>query len=175
MPRSTALRATLTVMALASAGCTPGQTTQPSTIASVICGDAIDLVAEVPDNFQLVGENSAVVSVSLDRFAIGARDTDGSAADLRFSKIPIALRNGEQVTISLKSSTGLLSWGGSMLEPVETVTAGPCEAINGDGTWHVFAGGVYVMEPSCVLLVFTDEDGDSETTELPIGRSCGRK
>ena len=129
-----------------------GDPNQPLLEAQVDCTTHIDVVSYLPDGFQVYHDTIAIRS----NFIHQLRRRDNilpSGPSFRFSKHPILVRPGHNTKITLADEfldSVRLDWS----EPdafVQRVSVGPCAGEPDD--WLVFAGGTWVVEPSCVDLI----------------------
>ena len=140
--------------------------------ATLDCSSFIDVVSDAPDGFRVVQEVAAINSTIVHGQGRQGTDLDPESP-LRFSKIALLVRPNEEFQVSVGDDFGestRLGWSSTTSSsPVQRVLVGPCE---GDpDSWLVFAGGVWVLEPGCVDLVFRSSIG-STPVELSIAKPC---
>ena len=89
-------------------------------------------------------------------------DIDGS--DYRFAKMGLLVDPTADATLTVSARTGraLIGWGAA---PAPALAFGGCADAHVD--WLVFAGGIYVTEPTCVDITVERETG--ERFDAPIG------
>ena len=141
--------------------------------ATLDCSSHIDVVSDVPEGFRVVQEVSAINSTIVHQQ--GRQGTDAAPeSPLRFSKIALLVRPNQRFQVSVgegSPESTRVGWSSATSSsPVQRISVGPCA---GDSDrWLVFAGGVWVTEPSCVELVFQSSNG-STTVLLSIAEQCG--
>ena len=130
--------------------------------ATLDCSSYIDVVSDLPEGFRVVQEVSAINSTIVHQQ--GRQGTDAAAESaLRFTKIALLVRPNQRFQVSVgegSPETTRVGWSSATSSsPVQRVSVGPCA---GDSDrWLVFAGGVWVTEPSCVELVFQSSNGST--------------
>ncbi len=147
-----------------------GDLDQPLLEAQVDCATQIDVVSYLPDGFQVYHDAIAIRSKIVHR--LRRRDNIlPSGPSFRFSKHPLLVRPGHETQVTLGDEfldSVRLDWS----EPdafVQRVSVGPCAGEPDD--WLVFAGGTWVVEPSCVDLI-VQSSGQQSLVPLSIGKLC---
>ncbi len=141
--------------------------------ATLDCSSHIDVVSDVPEGFRVVQEVSAINSTIVHQQ--GRQGTDAAPESLlRFSKIALLVRPNQRFQVSVgegSPESTRVGWSSATSSsPVQRISVGPCA---GDSDrWLVFAGGVWVTEPSCVELVFQSSNA-STSVLLSIAEQCG--
>ena len=140
--------------------------------ATLDCSSYIDVVSELPEGFRIEQGVSAINSTIIHQQ--GRRGTDAAPeSPLRFSKIALLVRPNQGFQISIGEGapeSTRVGWSPAMSNsPVQRISVGPCPG--DDDRWLVFAGGVWVTEPSCVELVFQTPNA-STTVWLSIAEQC---
>ena len=140
--------------------------------ATLDCASHIDVVSDLPDGFRVVQGVAAINSTIV--HGQRRRGTDPSPdSPLRSSKIPLLVRPNQVFQVSVgddSPESARIDWSSATSRLlVQRVSVGPCA---GDpDSWLVFAGGVWVAEPSCVELVFRTSNG-STPVMLSIAEPC---
>ena len=139
---------------------------------SLDCSSYIDMVPDLPEEFSVVQGVAAINSTIVHQQ--GRRGTDDDPeSPLRFSKIALLVRPNKQFQVHVGNGspeTTRIGWSSvTSGSPVKQLSIGPC-ASNSD-QWFAFAGGVWVIEPSCVELVFQTSKGTASVW-LSIGKRC---
>ncbi len=140
--------------------------------ATLDCSSYIDVVSDLPDGFRVVQEVSAINSTIVHQQ--GRQGTDAALeSPLRFSKIALLVRPNQRFQVSVgEDSPGSTRVGWSSAtsnSPVQRISVGPCP--DDSDLWLVFAGGVWVTEPSCVELVFRSSNATTSVL-LSIAEQC---
>ena len=141
--------------------------------ATLDCSSHIDIVSDVPEGFRVVQEVSAINSTIVHQQGRQGTDT-APESPLRFSKIALLVRPNQRFQVSVgegSPESTRVGWSSATSSsPVQRISVGPC---TGDSDrWLVFAGGVWVTEPSCVELVFQTPNA-STSVLLSIAKQCG--
>jgi len=93
---------------------------------------------------------------------------------LVFQKIPIALKTGAQMTLSVPEEMRgqmKIGWSNAGYTVANELAVQGCTTPNVGTSWVVYPGGFWLKEPGCVPLTVTTEAA-TKTIDLPIGKSC---
>lgn len=137
---------------------------------AVDCDLVIDMVEELPDNYEEFGGFVALPTLNAEPLQVSERENG-----LLFSKFGLLVRSemsGGVISVDRASSgTALLSYAsGDDLDVAVSVSAcsRPVQQ-----EWAVFAGGIWAEEASCVLLDVIANDGASiDVARVPVGEPC---
>lgn len=136
------------------------------------CRDSIEQLSELPDGYLAVLDRVAFPETELHQQGRSEEIEAGSGVFWRFSKMGLLIKEDAGFTIRVADESrgnALISWSNTGSPgPVEGLTTEGC---SGDEAWLVYPGGVWVIEQACVTLT-VETDGDSETVELPIAKTC---
>lgn len=157
----------------------------PPVVAPLDCADPIDALNELPENYRSVGGVVAFPTGDvLQRGPTTAGDDPESAR--AFSKFGLVVRAGTafQMDVGEQSQpNALIGWGtNGVAELVPSITVDRCRGEcdpsiqpacpeGDDWKWVVYPGGMWTLEPACVVLTVTADD-ETASVELPVGVRC---
>jgi len=162
-------RHVLLLIALVLVGTSCGGT-RPATLRTntVQCSGVIDQSSELLAGSRL-GVVLDAVALPVDPLQLGRKGEPGTPFEgLRFAKFGLVVRADRTARIAITrvgAGRALLEWGvlAAPDVPTDIVEVGPCDRYGDD--WVVFAGGLWVSEPTCVTLAVTS---GGETVEVPL-------
>ena len=162
----------------------------------VECLHVIDVVSEPGPRYQAHGSGGGFVALPTGTLQLGRSGSEGSGyEDYRFAKLGLLVRHARQASLEIASAPGeaFLDYGDLFSDhgddvsgSADALTAGPCnthgpaceansaEYVGGwpcgadRGEWMVWAGGIWVNEPSCVEVLVSSED-----EEIPVWLAVG--
>jgi hypothetical protein len=136
------------------------------------CPDTIAHEDDPGEAYQVI---AGVVAVpAADRVLEPSEQPSGQGPTRLFAKWGLLVRSGATVDLSLLpgwADRARLRWGNTDIEPAAAVRVVACPD---DGTWSVFAGGTWVIEPDCVPIRIVTATGPEALAELSIGTPCSR-
>lgn len=148
----------------------------PATV-EVPCSIAIDEVNDIGPSYFAHGSDGGFVALPSEGWlpsralGLGRTGTAGSEFEgFRFTKFGLHVRRDRLVSLEVVNSRGE-----AVLEyvhpdtPARVVRVGPCRAEHGE--WVVFAGGMWVTEPTCVELAAVSGD-ERVGVRLAVGAAC---
>ena len=140
--------------------------------ATLDCSSYIDVVSDLPEGFNVVEGVSAIHSTIVHQQGRQGTDDDPESP-LRFSKIALLVRPNQSFQVSVGENSPeptRIGWSSATSNsPVQRISVGPCPGHS--DRWLVFAGGVWVTEPSCVELLFQTPNA-SDSVWLSIAEQC---
>lgn len=141
--------------------------TPPNTTATISCEDHIDEVASLSADFSQIGPRAAFTRSSSE-FGVRQGDIGSGTEDLTFTKLALLVREDAEFSIRIVSPPdALMSWGSADPPPPDTrLDRGICD--QSSGQWLVYAGGVWVGSPTCVVF-HVESDGETSVVSHPIG------
>ncbi len=154
------------------AGCS-SSATEALQRRTIDCSTRIDAIEDPPVEFSNVVLDA--VAFPANGWPFGARKGDpGTTTDgFVFTKFGLVVRPDIAVTIDVvepAASDFVMDWPPQKDAPAgHGLSVGPCA--DDDGNWVVFAGGVWLREPTCVTFD-VQTSGKSERVDLGLGLDC---
>ncbi len=136
---------------------------------SVVCSGYIDQLNEPPPSWHPV---LGAVAFPIDPVETGRAGAQGTPYEgLRFAKFGLLVRTNTSVVLEVpKTGDVLMEWTLAELgRPANVLRIGPCEG--GGADWIVFAGGLWVAEPMCVVIAVTS-GGQAEEAQVGVDHHC---
>lgn len=144
------------------------------------CLNPIDISDGPPDGYTPILD---VVALPSDRVLQRGRFDDKIGRT--FSKFGLVLRADRAFTLNLAEASqpnALMGWGAAADPPVASLDftgcSGVCRTDNQpncplgeSGDWVVFPGGVWTVDPACIVLEVI-VDGEIDAHRLPVGVEC---
>ena len=122
------------------------------------CANSIETLSDPPERF-VVGPLPVIAFVDAQVHRRGRQGTDNDPDSARkFAKIAIAARNGSQFTMLLHADSqgnALLDYGQGQFVTEFAVTVQACD--DPTGSWSVYPGGIWTLEPGYVTLIVQDD------------------
>jgi hypothetical protein len=140
----------------------------------ILCDSSIDKMATPLEGWAVYGGSVALPDSSKLQ-GLGRMGPDNDLQSRRqFSKIPLLLRASGRVSIkvaAMSQANALISWGeGASSAPASHLVSEKCVSEDAE-PWLVFAGGVWMLEPSCVELIVATGNVAS-VARLAVGATC---
>jgi hypothetical protein len=182
LPKSALCALAVFFLSSAVAGCR-GSNEGSREVREIPCSAIIDSVEILPDEFDAVARNMAAFPVGDQFLGSGARvGASGTAIEgFRFAKYAMLVREDVQLTVTLSASDGATvapEWAPSGEDPAvpgAVVAVGPCSGdestAGGRGIWKVFAGGIWLSKPACVV-IGVESSTTFASTAVDFGQSC---
>lgn len=167
----------LALVAMLAAGCT-NRSQQAVTFPTelivdrVSCEESIAIMEALPEGTRI--GPLGLVAISDSTAALGRTGPDNDLnSSRRFAKIALFTKHSNTFSVFIGSKsqgTSLLEWGDDKSSaPGFAVEFHTC---SGSG-WSVYAGGIWVFDPSCVQLVIVDtRTSDHAEFSVPVGVAC---